>query len=214
MKIFIATIIGILILPFSSILVGEQDDTKICSDIYEAESNICETSKDNKNVILSSDVIEVYDDMIMDENDEDTNDINDESSLMYDGEKTTSKDSKDEKHEVVTDYTDEFEDLEVDVVIDNDEIEECFHEYVRSRGTGGEEGDVWDYVCIKCGYSYYEPRYDEGLEISDDDFENCNEASDVGSFVEAEETDSNDPTIDEESHDCEVSVLRTDEELE
>lgn len=127
----------------------------------------------------------------------------------YDNDK-----SKTSTPKVQTKFTTESNNINNEVEIDDEVIELCNHDFCKTAGTGGEEGDVWDYVCIKCGYSYYEPRYDEGLEISDDDFENCNEASDVGSFVEAEETDSNDPTIDEESHDCEVSVLRTDEELE
>lgn len=41
--------------------------------------------------------------------------------------------------------------------IDNEMLETCDHEYSKTMGTGGEEGDVWEYVCDKCGDTYYEP---------------------------------------------------------
>ena len=40
---------------------------------------------------------------------------------------------------------------EDEFVIDNSEIESCDHVYTRIHGTGGEEGDVWEYSCDKCG---------------------------------------------------------------
>lgn len=46
---------------------------------------------------------------------------------------------------------------EDEFVIDNSEIESCDHVYTRIHGTGGEEGDVWEYSCDKCGDVYFEP---------------------------------------------------------
>ena len=58
------------------------------------------------------------------------------------------------------------------VEIDDDEIESCDHEYTRVHGAGGEEGDVWEYTCGKCGYTYYEPHYEhEDCPLIDDDIE-------------------------------------------
>lgn len=55
--------------------------------------------------------------------------------------------------------------------IDNEKIELCDHTYTRVHGTGGEEGDVWEYICDLCGDTYFEP-YDEPdetmLEIDED----------------------------------------------
>lgn len=48
--------------------------------------------------------------------------------------------------------------------IDNEEIDECNHNFSRSLATGGEEGDVWQYVCDDCGYTYFEPYEPEVTE--------------------------------------------------
>ena len=48
--------------------------------------------------------------------------------------------------------------------IDDKEIGECSHEFSRSLATGGEEGDVWQYVCDDCGYTYFEPYETEVTE--------------------------------------------------
>ena len=48
--------------------------------------------------------------------------------------------------------------------IDNEEIDACSHEFSRSLATGGEEGDVWQYVCDDCGYTYFEPYETEVTE--------------------------------------------------
>ena len=48
--------------------------------------------------------------------------------------------------------------------IDDEEIDECNHNFSRSFATGGEEGDVWEYVCDNCGYTYLEPYEPEVTE--------------------------------------------------
>ena len=48
--------------------------------------------------------------------------------------------------------------------IDDEEIDECNHNFSRSLATGGEEGDVWQYVCDDCGYTYFEPYETEVTE--------------------------------------------------
>lgn len=48
--------------------------------------------------------------------------------------------------------------------IDDEEIDECDHKFSRSLATGGEEGDVWQYVCDDCGYTYFEPYEPEVTE--------------------------------------------------
>ena len=48
--------------------------------------------------------------------------------------------------------------------IDDEEIDACSHEFSRSLATGGEEGDVWQYVCDDCGYTYFEPYETEVTE--------------------------------------------------
>lgn len=65
-----------------------------------------------------------------------------------------------QKEETATDPEDDPEKPEDEFVIDNSEIESCDHVYTRIHGTGGEEGDVWEYSCDKCGDVYFEP-YDE-----------------------------------------------------
>lgn len=64
-------------------------------------------------------------------------------------------------------FPDEDADPEGEYVIDDEEIESCDHQYSRIRGTGGEEGDVWEYSCELCGLTYTEP-YD-GRGISEDE---------------------------------------------
>ena len=54
-------------------------------------------------------------------------------------------------------------------VIDNSAIESCDHKYTRVHGTGGEEGDVWEYVCSECGDTYFEP-YDGPDDTIDYDY--------------------------------------------
>lgn len=48
--------------------------------------------------------------------------------------------------------------------IDDKEIDECNHKFSKSLATGGEEGDVWQYVCDDCGYTYFEPYETEVTE--------------------------------------------------
>lgn len=48
--------------------------------------------------------------------------------------------------------------------IDDEEIDECDHKFSRSLATGGEEGDVWQYTCDDCGYTYFEPYEPEVTE--------------------------------------------------
>ena len=80
-------------------------------------------------------------------------------------------DSEPIKAETITEHVGkepekEPEESEVDTdecVIDNSVIESCDHKYTRAHGTGGEEGDVWEYSCDKCGDVYFEP-YDESEE--------------------------------------------------
>ena len=80
-------------------------------------------------------------------------------------EPVTEPDSEPIKAETITEHVEkepekEPEESEVDTdecVIDNSVIESCGHEYTRTHGTGGEEGDVWEYVCDKCGDTYFEP---------------------------------------------------------
>lgn len=62
-----------------------------------------------------------------------------------------------QKEEAATDPEDDPEKPEDEFVIDNSEIESCDHSYTRIHGTGGEEGDVWEYSCDKCGDVYFEP---------------------------------------------------------
>lgn len=60
-------------------------------------------------------------------------------------------------------FPEEDEAVEEGYVIDDEEIESCDHQYSRTRGTGGEEGDVWEYVCDKCGLTYTEPYDGPGI---------------------------------------------------
>lgn len=55
-------------------------------------------------------------------------------------------------------------------IIDNEVLETCDHEYTRTHGTGGEEGDVWEYVCDKCGYTYFEPYDGKDEDLTDYDY--------------------------------------------
>lgn len=48
--------------------------------------------------------------------------------------------------------------------IDDKEIGECNHKFSKSLATGGEEGDVWQYVCDDCGYTHFEPYEPEVTE--------------------------------------------------
>lgn len=48
--------------------------------------------------------------------------------------------------------------------IDDEEIDECNHKFSKSLATGGEEGDVWQYTCDDCGYTYLEPYEPEVTE--------------------------------------------------
>ena len=48
--------------------------------------------------------------------------------------------------------------------IDDKEIDECNHKFSKSLATGGEEGDVWQYTCDDCGYTYLEPYEPEVTE--------------------------------------------------
>ena len=74
-------------------------------------------------------------------------------------------DSEPIKAETITEHVEkepekEPEESEADTdecVIDNSVIESCDHKYTRTHGTGGEEGDVWEYVCSECGDTYFEP---------------------------------------------------------
>ena len=64
------------------------------------------------------------------------------------------------------------EESEIDTdecVIDNSVIESCDHKYTGTHGTGGEEGDVWEYVCSECGDTYFEP-YDGPDDTIDYDY--------------------------------------------
>lgn len=73
-------------------------------------------------------------------------------------EDTLRTDNKSEKKEnAASDPDDEPAKPEDEFVIDNSVIESCDHVYTRTHGTGGEEGEVWEYVCKKCGYTYFEP---------------------------------------------------------
>lgn len=76
-------------------------------------------------------------------------------------EDSLKNDNKSEKKEnAASDPEDEIEEHEADFVIDNSVIESCDHVYTRTHGTGGEEGDVWEYSCDKCGVVYFEPYVD------------------------------------------------------
>ena len=79
------------------------------------------------------------------------------------------------KAEVIVDEpetTVEVSDVEVSEVyeIDNEVLETCDHEYTRTHGTGGEEGDVWEYVCDKCGDTYFEPYDGKDEDPTDYDY--------------------------------------------
>lgn len=82
-------------------------------------------------------------------------------------------DSEPIKAETITEHVEkEPEESEVDTdecVIDNSVIESCDHKYTRAHGTGGEEGDVWEYVCSECGDTYFEP-YDGPDDTVDYDY--------------------------------------------
>ena len=71
-----------------------------------------------------------------------------------------------QKKDAASDPEGEPEKPEDDFVIDNSKIESCDHTYERIRGSGGEEGEVWQYTCTKCGDTYFEP-YDRPEEYVD-----------------------------------------------
>ena len=84
--------------------------------------------------------------------------ITEDASETVDQEKDTEKTYR--KSVQKEDATEDPEDPakpEDEIVIDDSVIESCDHLYTRIHGTGGEEGDVWEYVCKKCGYTYFEP---------------------------------------------------------
>ena len=69
-------------------------------------------------------------------------------------------DSEPIKTETITEHVGEEPEKEPEpeeYAIDNSVIESCSHEYTRTHGTGSEEGDVWEYVCDKCGDTYFKP---------------------------------------------------------
>lgn len=72
-------------------------------------------------------------------------------------------DSEPIKAETITEHVEkepEPEEPEVDTdeyIVNNSAIESCDHKYTRVHGTGGEDGDVWEYVCSECGDTYFEP---------------------------------------------------------
>lgn len=82
-------------------------------------------------------------------------------------EDTLKNNNKSEKKEnAASDPEDEPAKPEDEFIIENSVIESCDHVYTRTHGTGGEEGDVWEYSCDKCGDVYFEPydrpeEYDE-----------------------------------------------------
>ena len=88
-------------------------------------------------------------------------------------------DSEPIKAETITEHVEkepekkpEPEESEIDTdecVINNSVIESCDHKYTRAHGTGGEEGDVWEYVCSECGDTYFEP-YDGPDDTIDYDY--------------------------------------------
>ena len=75
-------------------------------------------------------------------------------------EPVTEPDSEPIKAETITEHVEKEPEKEPEpeeYIIDNSVIESCDHKYTRVHGTGGEEGDVWEYVCDKCGDTYFEP---------------------------------------------------------
>ena len=201
--IFLSAIMALFLLS-NFICVNNKNETR------SESSSFIEEISDVTAETLKPEVIQLESNSIVNTSGDNNDEIIDEKL----DEKTDENKSKISDSKVQTKSIIESNETDDEVVVDDEVIELCNHDFCKTPGYGGEEGDVWEYTCNKCGYSYYESRYDEGFEISDDDFENCDEVSDVESFVDTEEIDSNERTIDEESCECEVSVLRTDEELE
>ena len=85
---------------------------------------------------------------------------------------------EEEKKPIKNDQAEEDTDSD-SCVIDDEKVESCDHAYTRIHGTGGEEGDVWEYICDLCGDTYFE-SYDEPdetmLEIIDEDPDNTEPA--------------------------------------
>lgn len=198
--IFLSAIMALFLLG-NFICVNNKNETE------SESSSFIEEISDVTAETLKPEIIQFESDSVVNTTEDNNyNIVTEKFDEKYDNDK-----SKTSTPKVQTKFTTESNNINNEVEIDDEVIELCNHDFCKTAGTGGEEGDVWDYVCIKCGYSYYEPRYDEGLEISDDDFENCDEVSDVESFVDTEEIDSNERTIDEEFCEFEMSTI---EELE
>ena len=196
--IFLSAIMA-LFLVGNFICVDKKDEIESSSVVEEISDVTVET--------LKPEVIQLESNSIVNTSGDNNDEIIDEKL----DEKTDENKSKISDSKVQTKSIIESNETDDEVVVDDELIESCDHDFCKTPGYGGEEGDVWEYTCNKCGYSYYESRYDEGFEISDDDFENCDEVSDVESFVDTEEIDSNERTIDEEFCEFEMSTI---EELE
>ena len=74
-------------------------------------------------------------------------------------------------------------------IIDDEEIGLCDHIYTRVRGTGGEEGEVWEYTCDLCGDTYFEP-YDGPDDITDEIEEELDDTEPAGEDVTDETEES------------------------
>ena len=204
MKKYIATFLSAIMALF---LVGNFICVNNKNETESESSSFIEEISDVTAETLKPEIIQFESNSIVNTSGDNNDEIIDEKL----DEKTDENKSKISNSKVQTKSIIESNETDDEVVVDDELIESCDHDFCKTPGYGGEEGDVWEYTCNKCGYSYYESRYDEGFEISDDDFENCGEVSDVESFVDTEEIDSNERTIDEEF--CEFE-MRTIEELE
>ena len=85
-------------------------------------------------------------------------------------EDTLRSDNKSAQKEEATEDPEDPAKPEDEFVIDDSVIESCDHVYTRTHGTGGEEGDVWEYVCDKCGYTYFEPYDGKDEDLTDYDY--------------------------------------------
>lgn len=111
------------------------------NELIENETLI--NSETESNIIEETEIIKESDNS----NIEDLN-INDDSDETSD---ETYEDKLNETNE--TNETNEVDEVE----FDDSYVNTCKHVYEKSHGINEEYGDVWDFCCINCGYSYSEP---------------------------------------------------------
>ena len=140
--IFLSAIMA-LFLVGNFICVDKKDEIESSSVVEEISDVTVET--------LKPEVIQLESNSIVNTSGDNNDEIIDEKL----DEKTDENKSKISDSKVQTKSIVESDEADDEVVVDDELIETCDHDFCKTPGYGGEEGDVWEYTCNKCGYSYY-----------------------------------------------------------